>query len=322
MSLRQILSNWEDFATIKKWKKGLKFNSHKNRLSKKTEEAIKTWMPLFIEYTQKNPDDLIEESLAGKQVVKERLSDFCNWLQDERNKKLNAAVHGSYHIIRGFYSHNDINTQKIRTPRTDPSEVQFSDDRVPIFDIVEVSDNGFMKKKKQLRREFLQKFFACLIKRDKIIAMCIKDSGLDSGDILELPLSIIRYQDPSQERIFIRITRNKTGETVSTFWSKETTKLVKEYERMHRKFARDDEPIFVQSTKEFKIEFHKKHKKQFDSSIDDFELSAVDSHGLSRNFRNATTKLEKELDLKILQREKQSPLRPKRFRKLFIYALT
>ena len=268
MSLNQISSTWKDFATVKTWKKGLKFNNHKNRLSKKTDEAHNTWMPLFIEYTQKTPDELIEEALSGKHVVKERLSDFCNWLQDEKHKKLNASVHGSYHIIRGFYSHNDINTQKIRTPKTDPSEVQFSDDRIPLFDVVEVIENGISKKKKELKKDFLQKFFSCLTKRDKIIAMCIKDSGMDSGDILELPLSIIRYQDPSQKRIFIRISRNKTGEIVSTFWSEETTKLIKEYEMMYRKNADDKEPIFVQSTKEFKIEFHKKHHRQFDSSMD------------------------------------------------------
>ena len=76
MKLQQILSTWDNFATIKQWKKGLKINSKRNRLSKKTEEAIHTWMPIYIEFTQKTPDALIEEALAGKHVVKERLSDF------------------------------------------------------------------------------------------------------------------------------------------------------------------------------------------------------------------------------------------------------
>ncbi|HUT06700.1 MAG TPA: hypothetical protein VMW74_08465 [Nitrosopumilaceae archaeon] len=126
----QTLTNWEEYASIKKWKNGLKYNSHKNKLSPKTHQAIRNWMPLFIEYTQKNPDDIIEEALKGKETVKARLSDFCTWAEDEKGKKFNASVHGSYHIIRGFYSHNDINTQKIRTPKTEPSEVQFTDDNV------------------------------------------------------------------------------------------------------------------------------------------------------------------------------------------------
>jgi len=279
-------------------------------------------MPLFIEYTQKTPDDLIEEALVGKRVVKERLSDFCNWLQDVKNKKFNSSVHGSYHIIRGFYSHNDINTQKIRTPKGDPSEVQFSDDNVPLFEIQEIEQEGQKIKKKIIRREFLKNFFDCLIQRDKIIAMCIKDSGLDSGDVLGLTLDTIRNQNPNQERIFIRMTRNKTREIFATFLTKETSKFVKNYEKMYRKDTEDSEPLFAQSAKEFKIKFHQKHGRPFDRSIDEMKLSGVDPHSFSRNFRNATQKLEKLLSdkketFRILQYGKQSPLRPKRFRKVF-----
>ena len=145
LSVSQILGNWEEYATIKKWKNGLKYNSHRNRLSPKTEQAIKIWMPMYIEFTRKNPDQLVDEALNGKETVKARLSDFCTWLIEERGKKFNAAVHGSYHMIRGFYSHNDINTQKIRTPKVDPSEVQFTDDQVPLFDIVEVEQQDGSK---------------------------------------------------------------------------------------------------------------------------------------------------------------------------------
>ena len=315
MELQQILSTWDNFATIKQWKKGLKINSKRNRLSKKTEEAIHTWMPVYIEFTQKSPDALIEEALGGKHVVKERLSDFCTWLQDERKKKFNASVHGAYHIIRGFYSHNDINTQKIRTPKVDPSEVQFSDDRVPLFDIVNVKKDGRKVKDKQIRRDFLKSFFECLSPRDKLIALCIKDSGLDSGDILDLPLSVLRYHDPNNERVFIRMTRAKTSEIVCTFFSKETTKMIKNYERLNRTGALDTETIFVQSKKEFKIEFNKKHGRIYNPDVDDMMLEKIDSHSLSRNFRNAVIKFEKMLgnEQKILQYGKQSPLRPKRF---------
>jgi len=320
--ISQLTTNWQERSSIKNWRNGLKYNSHRNRLSKKTEEATKTWMPLFIEYTQKTPNDLIEEALAGKHVVKERLSDFCNWLQDFKKKSFNSSIHGSYHIIRGFYSHNDINTQKIRTPKVDPSEVQFSDDNFPLFEIKEIEQNGQKIKKKIIRRELIKNFFDCLIQRDKIIAMCIKDSGLDSGDILELKLDTIRNQDSNQKRIFLRGTRNKTGEIFATFLTTETSKLVRNYEKMYRKDADNSEPLFVQSSKEFKIEFKKKNGRPFDRAIDEMKLSGVDSHSLSRNFRNATQKLEKMLSnenqtVRILQYTKQSPLRPKRFRKVF-----
>jgi len=319
----QILTNWEEYGSIKKWKNGLKYNSHKNKLSPKTLQAIRNWMPLFIEYTQKNPDDIIEEALKGKEVVKARLSDFCTWAEEEKGKKFNASVHGAYHIIRGFYSHNDINTQKIRTPKTEPSEVQFTDDTVPLFDIIEVEkSDGTKEKEKRIKREFIKSFLECLSDRDKIICMAIKDSGLDASDLLDLTLKTIRYQDSNSERIFIRSLRNKTGEIFATFLTKETSKLVRNYVQLHRKNANDDEPIFVQSNHEFKIEFNKRNHRKFDPSIDELAPHGLESHYLAKCFRVATEKLEKllstsEKPYRILQRNKQSPLRPKRFRKLF-----
>ncbi len=148
---KQLLSNWRDYATVKTWKKGLTYGSHRQRLSSGTNQAIENYMPLFLEYARKTLDELIEEALAGKHVVRERLSDFFNWMQDEKNRLFYTALQSSYRIIRGFYSHDDINTQKIKTPKPDPSLVQFSDDAVPLFDIIEVEeDNGEIIQKKEL----------------------------------------------------------------------------------------------------------------------------------------------------------------------------
>jgi len=321
----QIPTNWEEYGSIKKWKNSLKYNSYKNRLSPKTYQAMKNWMPLFIEFAEKTPDDIIPEADVenGKDIVKARLSNFCTWLEDVKEKTHKTSVHGAYHIIRGFYSHNNINTQKIRTPKIEPSEVQFTDDNLPLFDIIEVEkSDGIKKKEKRIKRDLIKNFLDCLSPRDKIICMCLKDSGLDISDLLDLPLKTVRYQDNSSERIFIKSQRNKTGEILATFFTKETTKLVKNYVQLHRKNADDNEPIFVQSNHEFKISFHKKNNRKFDSAIDELKPESVDPHYLSKSFRIATEKLEKLLStnenrFRILQREKQSPLRPKRFRKLF-----
>lgn len=314
---QQLSNTWKDYATVKIWKKDLKVNSKSNRLPKSTEDAIDSYMPLFLEFKQKNPDEIIEEALAGKYVVKESLSDFQTWLEDEKGKKFNHAVQISYYTIRGFYSHNNINTQKIRTPKVEPSKVLTDDDRVPLFDIIETERDGKTLKEKVLRREFLKSFLEFLSPRDKIIAMCLKDSALDSGDLLSLPLSSIRYQDPKEERIFVRTIRSKTREFVCSFFSTETTKLLKNYERMYRKDALDTEPIFVQSARDFKIEFTKIHQRPFMKDLDEMILKPVNTHILSMNFRTATKKLEKQLGQKLLMGNNQSPLRPKRFRKLF-----
>lgn len=314
----QILAKWEEYATIKEWKKGLKYNSHKNKLSNHTLESIKTWMPLFLEYSQKNPDDLIEEALLSKETVRARLSDFCSWLQDIKQKGYNSSVNASYSVIRGFYSHNNINTQKIRMPKLQPTQVQFSDDNLSLFDIITTENNGVSQEYKKIRRDFLKEYFSYLNHRDKIIALCILSSGLDSGDVLSIPLATIRYQDPAQERIFIRDLRNKTGESVTTFFSKEASKLVRNYVKTHRHDGKDSEPIFVVATKESKASFSKKHNKKFNSFVDSLEAMPLDVHSLSTNFRDAVIRYNKENNNKIpIENGKQSPLRPKRFRKAF-----
>jgi hypothetical protein len=321
--LDQILATWKDYATVKKWKKSLKFDSNEGRLSSKTDEAGNYYMPLFIEFKQKTPDAIIEEALAGKFVVKESLSDFCNWLEDEKNMKRNHAIHAAYEIIRGFYSHNDINTQKIRTPTKDPSEVQTTDDVLPLFEIVEtVHEDGKKEKVKKIRRGLLTKFLDLLPFRDKVIMMCIKDTGADDGDILRWTLGNIRYQEPGQERIFIRLNRQKTRRFVCYFLSKETTKMVRRYEKLYREFASDDEPIFVQSETQFKAQFFREHGRPFMKERDEMHLKVISTHTLSDSCRNAAKKLEKILKdegnpTQILRRYSQSPLRPKRFRKVF-----
>ena len=323
MNLVQILSTWQDYATVKIWKKSLKFDSNSGRLSPATESAMDMYMPLFIEFKQKNPDGIIEEALAGKHVVKESLSDFSNWLEDEKGKKRNHAIHASYEIIRGFYSHNDINTQKIRTPTKDPSEVQTTDDVLPLFDIVEVErENGQKEKVKKIRRAFLTKFLDLLPFTAKVIIMCVKDTGADDGDILKWTLGNIRNQEPGQERIFIRLLRKKTRRYVCYFLSKETSALVRTYEKQYRQFASDDEPLFVQTMNQFRTQFSLDHGRSFDKEKDQLNLGPTTTHALSESCRNAAAKLEKILSdegtpVKILTPKKQSPLRPKRWRKVF-----
>jgi len=323
MNLVSILAIWKDFATVKIWKKSLKIDSNAGRLSPSTEEAIHSYMPLFIEFKQKTPDEIIEEALNGKYVVKESLSDFFNWLEDVKGMKRNQAIHAAYEIVRGFYSHNDINTQKIRTPTKDPSEVQTTDDVLPLFDIVEIEhENGKKEKIKKIRRLFLAKFLDLLPFRDKVIMMCIKDTGADDGDILKWNLGLIRYQEPGQERIFIRLTRQKTRRYVCYFLSKETSKLIRMYEKQYREFVSDDEPIFVQTVNQFKTQFHRDHHRPFIADSDDMVLESITTHTLSDSCRNAARKLEQILKdegnpVKILRKGKQSPLRPKRFRKVF-----
>ena len=79
-----------------------------------------------------------------------------------------------------------------------------------------------IKKEKRIKREFIKSFLECLSLRDKIICMALKDSGLDSGDLLNLTLKVVRYQDSDSEIIFIRSQRNKKNYESSENISKTT----------------------------------------------------------------------------------------------------
>lgn len=98
--------------------------------------------------------------------------------------------------------------------------------------------------------------------------------------------------------------------------------MVKNYEQKYRMDAPDSEPIFSKKKSLLKQSFAKNHGRHFDGTTDDLDFEAIDPHILAMNNRNAVKKLEKlmssqENSVKFLQPKKQSPLRPKRWRKLF-----
>ena len=270
------------------------------------------------------PDEIIEEALNGKYVVRKTLSDFCTWLQDVNKKKFNHAVHATHHVLRGFYSHNDINTQKIKIPIRDLSYVQTTDDRLPLYDIIEVDNDGTKEKVKKIRRELIKTFLDQFSLRYRIIMMRIKDTGADSGDVLNWTLNCIRYQE-NQERIFFRLKRRKTGQFVCHFLSKETTQLIRRYDKQFRAHVDDNDIIFVQTINEFKSLFHRVHGRLFIQDEDELNLTGVDTKNLFDACRTAIEKLEKILSdedkpSSILRKNPQSQLRPKRFRKVFFDA--
>ncbi len=94
--------------------KGFNLQFTRPKLAPKTEQAIRNYMPLFLEYAQKTLDGLIEEALAGKHVVKERLSDFFNCTRQTSRKygkmianlaELNIFEQQDEKSIDGFWNH-------------------------------------------------------------------------------------------------------------------------------------------------------------------------------------------------------------------------
>jgi hypothetical protein len=299
--------DWKDFATIKRWKSQLTLKSRNGGFPEKTWKSVETNMPRFLSVMQKTPDELIEESLSDNENGEMHLSTFFSWLK-KQGIDHNSSIIRTYGTIRGFYKHNKITTQGWHTPKMIPKAIEQTDSDLPLF----VLDPK--TKKLDLNRTLFRRFLKELSARDEVIALCLISTGLDDGDLLKLTLGFVREQDPSHDRIFMSNFRSKTMEAVKVFFSKEATKRLREYVRKERSDGKDDDLIFVTSNTERKKQFQRKYHRDYTNM--DYDLlppaTALRAETLATNFRHAAERIGTSL-----QKAKQSPLRPKRLRKVF-----
>jgi hypothetical protein len=300
-------NDWRDFATVKRWKSQLTLKSRSGSFPEKTWKNVETTMPRFLSVMQKTSDELIEEALSDNEFGEMHLSTYFSWLK-KQGVDHNSAIIRAYGIIRGFYKHNKITTQGWHTPRQIPKGVEQTDADLPLFLI------DSKTKKLDLNRVVFRRFLKELSSRDEVIALCLISTGLDDGDLLKLTLGFVREQDPSHERIFISNFRLKTMESVKVFFSKEATKRLREYVKKERADGMDVDVIFTTSLSERKKQFKLKYKKEYHNL--DYDLlnpaTPLSNMTLANNFRKAAERMGVRL-----QKTKQSPLRPKRLRKVF-----
>lgn len=299
-SVKSVPAHWESYNSVKNWKKSLAQNSDSMELTNGTYWGIKTWFPRFLKSTITEecqngltPDELIIEARADPMIVKDRLMDafnFCKKNQKSQNEdsQFNNTVTGIYGNVRGFYSHNLPNMPKIRTPSYRSRTVLTTDGITPL---TEITTNWEGKKVVELDRKLLKKFTEKLSLRDKTILTAILSSGMDVSDITRVTVGMVKAQH-EHDRIFFSNFRRKTGEILSTFWSKEATNLARQYIAETRVNAEDNEPLFV-------IFFKNVHAKK------------VSEKEIARSFRKAAKKIQK------IPKGVQSPFRPKKYRKLF-----
>lgn len=299
--------DWRNFATIKRWKSQLTLRSRNGEFPEKTWKAVETNMPRFLSAMQKTPDELIEEALTDNENGEINLSAFFTLLK-KQGIDHNSAIVRSYGIIRGFYKHNKITTQGWHTPKMIPKAIEQTDSDLPLFSMDQKT------KKLDLNRPLFRRFLKELSARDEVIALCLISTGLDDGDLLKLTLGFVREQDPSHDRIFLSNFRSKTMEAVKVFFSKEATKRLREYVRKERADGKDSDSIFVTSLTERKKQFQRKYHRDYSNM--DYELlppaAFLRAETLATNFRHAAERIGTTL-----QKDKQSPLRPKRLRKVF-----
>jgi len=314
MALETITKSWEDYESVQVAFRRLKRQSKTKSLARGTYSMYKIWMPRFIDFTRMNPDELIAEGMDNSDRSEDRLSDFYSAISTKQltyarkvsNNSLRTCIFGH---LRGFFTKNGVNTARWTTPILEIAEVDQTDSRYPLF--VKSKLTG----KLDLNRDLLTKFFRNLNERDEVIALCLMSCGLDSSDILDLTIADIEMQD-EQERIFVTTNRRKTSEMAKSFLSREATQKIRQYIRNHRKEADRGSPVFTISITAQKQNFKDIHGRQATIN-DELEALPLGVGDVAKNFRL----VQEKIDI-ITEMGKQSPLRPKRLRKVFKTAST
>ena len=297
--------DWKEFNSAKRWVKRLTLRSDDKEVPEGTLVGMQTWFPQFLKFHKKNPDELIEEALTDLDIPQERLDDFYRFKKKQIDR--NSCITGIYGIIRGFYRHNRINTQDIIAPKFSVRMVKKTDRNFPLFKIVTVSE----KKRIVLNRKLLREFYSKLNTRDQCLLLCFMSTGLDSSDFLKLTVGDIRIQ-MDKLRIHLNGNRNKTSEEFSDFCSIEASELIKSYVKKQRVDATDDEPVFVVTRAGQKARFFQQNGRSWKIGDTLETPNAISPREIADAFRTA----QRNMGIP-LQKGKQGPLRPKRFKKVF-----
>lgn len=320
-TVKNNITNWESYDTVKNWKESLATNSDSMRLTTGTYNGMKTWFPRFLKSTINeecpnglNPDELIAEAVNDPKTISKRLK-FAFWFcqesiksQDE-DSRFNNAVTGIYGNVRGFYSHNLPIVLKIKTPKYRPRTVMITDGITPL---TEITTNLDGVKIVDIDRKIFKKFMQILSLKYKVVVTGILSSGMDTGDIVKVTVGMIRDQK-DHERIFFSNFRSKTGEFLNTFWSKEATAYAREYVETERSDALDSEPLLVNSFKQQKRDFFELYHRKYTPNDDSLLplKKVLSGKRIARKLRISAK------DIVSLKPGVQSPLRPKKYRKLF-----
>jgi len=262
----------------------------------------------------KNPDELIEEANIDPRKVKTRLHQCFVYCKNKPTIDYNSAVIGVYGTIRGFYSHNAVTMGKIKAPNMRPRKVAATDKNYPMTKIIEIKINDKIIRKVVIDRDLFKEILSHLNFRDQVVFLCQFSSGIDDGDLLRLTVGNIRYQEAGHDRFFISDFRSKSGEIIDTFFSRESTKLLRRYYKQERDFADDDEPLFVTELAKRKTTYKRFYGRDYTPA--DYKLLPR-GNGLSRAQFSVNVRTAIESMPITLKKGEQQPYRPKRLRKEF-----
>ena len=303
MTLLEV-SDWEKYSSVRTWKKNLISKNFNKEITDNAWTTKRTYFLRFLKFTGINPDELIELAKQDNESVRDLVDDFYRELIKTIQKS--SASTACYSMLRGFFSNNGIITQFWSSPKIGVLQSHITDEQNPIFI---KTDSGY-----QLDRDFIKRFLEILGFRNKIIALCMLSSSLDPSDILSLKIEDVKYQ--KEENIYIHGQRPKSGEVYKTFFSKECSKLVREYIELERKNALDEEILFIPEAKQLSKQYQKiTGKKFYENKVRVAEFpycTPMSGVNLDVIFRRTS----KKLNIHCKRRQAQ-PFRPKRFRHTF-----
>lgn len=309
MSTETIQIDWKEFNTSKRWVKRLKRKNDDKEIPQQTLRAMNAWFPGFLSFHNMTPDELIEEALTDPENAENRLDEYYNKRKNEIDR--NSCITGIYGVIKGFYRHNKVNVLEVSTPSFSERQVVKTDSNYSLFKIVQASKGDKKIRKLMLNRSLLREFYSHLSNTYQCIFLCVLSTGLDSEDLLKTTVGDIRAQF-NQERIHFSGNRNKTYSMFLSFATKEASERIKELVKTQRVDAEDDEAVFVTSEYARKCKFSQLYNRRWTRADELPAATKLSANDISDAFRTA----QKNMGIK-LQKGKQSPLRPKRFKKVF-----
>ena len=306
----QCVTNWQEFPTVQKWFARLKKRNRNKTISDASMHTINFWAPRYFSFCNMTPDKLIEEALIDpdQEAGETRLSEFYTYQLNTIGRKRNFAYTGTWSVMRGFYSRNNVITNNWVAPKRQIAQTARDDDNYAMFE-----KNG---KHWRIKTELLAPFMDFLSRRNKTIAVCLLQTGMDFADLNMITIGDITCQ-PDTERLFWRAVREKTHVPFVAVFGLESTELLRSYIKYERADAQsEDEPIFVADSvtrkEQYKIDHNMPKRTRLGPDVI-LPFVPVTVQGLAACFRRAA-KDRLSLDVRKFS---QHPFRAKRFRKIF-----
>ena len=287
-----------------KWKKNIISKKHNKTLTKQAWTVRRSSFTKFLKMIGKNPDEIIDIALLDNDQAIEWVDEF--YQECLKTTQKSSSISSAYGIIRGFFSNNDVITQNWSSPKMGVLQSNITDEQNPLF---VRNDNGY-----ELDREFIKKYLDELGLRYRIICLCLLSSSLDISDVHNLKIEDVKYQ--KDDNLFIVGQRSKTGEIYKTFFSKETTSMIREYIQKERKSTLGHEILFIPENRMLGREYKKVTGKNLFVNrvkVAEYPITKPMSHeNLDMLFRRATKRLEIQT-----KKGQFQPFRSKRFRHIF-----